>query len=654
MARKFLFVATFIAFLLGTMVLSQPIHAAPPFQGPISRQLVSGGTSQLRAGGTGSDAIQQPELLLDKDALSEHPPVNRSFSTKHGPKHLNAAPPVVNPSPIGGTLGLGVSFDGLNHRNQRLANGGNQFSLEPPDQGLCAGNGFVMETINDVIRVFDYSGAPVTGVIDQNSFYGYPPAINRTTGVAGPFVTDPSCYYDSDVQRWFHVVLTLDTLPNGDFTGGNHLDLAVSQTNDPTGTWNIFHLRTEDDGTQGTPDHHCPQNNDGSGHGPCLGDYPHLGADANGIYLTTNEYAFFPDNIFITAQIYAISKQALASGAANPKVIQFDNLFVDKASTPGFTVWPATSPQGQFNSDNGGTEFFLSSMAAEEAGNAQGYDNRLGLWAMFNTSSLNNANPSLKLSNRSIGSQTYGVPPKSEQKTGDIPLGECINDTTIPTPFGVGCWNLFFVDEPAHDEVESHLDSNDSRMQQVTYVNGLVYGSLDTVVSVSGQTKAGVAWFVVQPNIIGSGNGLKVGPQSKVTKQGYIAVANNNLTYPALSVLGNGKGVMAFTLVGNDYYPSAGYVTLNGNGPSGVHVAANGLGPSDGFTSYKAFVGDPPRTRWGDYGYAAVVGNDIWIASEYIAQTCTLTQYLTGAIGSCGGTRTALGNWGTRISKVTP
>lgn len=111
---------------------------------------------------------------------------------------------------------------------------------------------------------------------------------------------------------------------------------------------------------------------------------------------------------------------------------------------------------------------------------------------------------------------------------------------------------------------------------------------------------------------------------------------------------------MAFTLVGNDYYPSAGYVTLNGNGPSGVHVAANGLGPSDGFTSYKAFVGDPPGTRWGDYGAAFVVGNDIWIASEYIGQTCNLAQYLTSPIGSCGGTRTSLGNWGTRVSKVTP
>jgi hypothetical protein len=84
-----------------------------------------------------------------------------------------------------------------------------------------------------------------------------------------------------------------------------------------------------------------------------------------------------------------------------------------------------------------------------------------------------------------------------------------------------------------------------------------------------------------------------------------------------------------------------------------VHVAVEGLGPTDGFTSYKAEVGDPPRTRWGDYGAALTDGASIWIASEYIGQTCTLTQALADGF-SCGGTRTSLGNWDTRISKLAP
>jgi hypothetical protein len=136
-------------------------------------------------------------------------------------------------------------------------------------------------------------------------------------------------------------------------------------------------------------------------------------------------------------------------------------------------------------------------------------------------------------------------------------------------------------------------------------------------------------------------------------KQGYLALANNHLTYPAIALTSNGKGAIAFTTVGEDYYPSAGYAPISADGSVGqIHIASAGLGPSDGFTGYKAEVGNPPRTRWGDYGAAVTDGNSIWIASEYIGQTCTLSQYLTVPFGSCGGTRTALANWGTRISKL--
>ncbi len=82
---------------------------------------------------------------------------------------------------------LALSFNGLNHRDQRLANGGNnQCSLEPPDQGLCVGNGYVVEAVNSVIRVWNTSGSALTGVQDLNTFFGYPAAIDRSTGVLAP------------------------------------------------------------------------------------------------------------------------------------------------------------------------------------------------------------------------------------------------------------------------------------------------------------------------------------------------------------------------------------------------------------------------------------------------------------------------------------
>src|ERR1700747_2710994 len=42
-----------------------------------------------------------------------------------------------------------TGFEGLNLFQQRYARGGNQFTVEPPDQALCAGNGYVLEAAND-------------------------------------------------------------------------------------------------------------------------------------------------------------------------------------------------------------------------------------------------------------------------------------------------------------------------------------------------------------------------------------------------------------------------------------------------------------------------------------------------------------------------
>src|SRR6266540_3253369 len=58
-------------------------------------------------------------------------------------------------------------FEGLNFYQQRYARGGNQFSVEPPDQALCVGNGFELDAVNDVLNVFDASG---NSVLPDNTF----------------------------------------------------------------------------------------------------------------------------------------------------------------------------------------------------------------------------------------------------------------------------------------------------------------------------------------------------------------------------------------------------------------------------------------------------------------------------------------------------
>ena len=657
MKQKFLTV--FATLILVVAALPASVSAQG---GGNTRQVPAAGTTSIRTS-TPNTGVgpQQPEIRSGSDSEEGAGSFDRprpGFKNGKFPKKPLDAPTVPSSAVAGSNPELANSFNGLNHFDQRTANGGNQFSLEPPDQGLCAGNGFVVEVVNSVIQVWDTSGTPLTGAGDLNTFFGYPAAINRATYPApnsiGPNVIDPQCIYDSDNSRFIVDITTLLVDSNGNYNGKNSIDVAVSNTGDPTGDWTIYHIPAQNDGTDGTPNHGCTL--DGSTPGPCFQDYPHIGADKYGVYITTNEYDLFGPS-YNAAQIFAFSKAQLAAHPASINVTLVENLNVD--GSPGFTVWPANSPAGQYATDKRGhgVEYFLSTIAGDgsETGNPTGTARRIGLWALTNTDSLDSGSPNLGITSRLINSQTYVYPPASDQKPGDIPLADCINDTTTSTIFGPGCWQLFFTSEPAHNEVESTPDSLDSRMQQVWYVNGMLWGASGTAVHVGGQLKAGIAWFAVAPKINGAG---KV--EGQVKKQGYIALANNNLTMPAIAMTASGKGVIAFTVLGGDYYPSAGYATIDSNGSVGpIHIAAAGQGPDDGFTSYKAFVGNPPRTRWGDYGAAVTDGNNVWIASEYIAQTCTYSQYypdppnLTG-FGTCGGTRTSLANWATRISKLNP
>ncbi len=586
-----------------------------------------------------------------------------------------------------------TGFEGLNLYQQRYARGGNQFTVEPPDQGLCVGNGYELEAVNDVLNVYDTSGhstlpdntaanivsgfpRDVNHAVDLNSFYGYAPAINRATGVTAQEITDPTCIYDAATQRFFLVVLTLDRNANGSLNHVNHLDLAVSQTSNPNGSWNIYKVDVTNDGSNPSTANACP----------CLGDYPHIGADANGIYLTTNSYPW-NGNGFDGAQIYALSKAQLAAGSANVNMVHIDtfgavNVPSDAGLTqPGFTVWPAHSPgTTSYDANAGGTEFMLSSNAADEAthpvaGTGGSYvSSQLVTWALTNTSSLNSATPNLHLTNKVLASNTYAIPPKQKQLGAgttpgiDVPQGHCINDTATALFNGqTGCWRLLFGGEPAHNEVISTPDSNDTRMQQVMFANGKIWGALDTAINPSGGgQRAGIAWFIVKPDT--SSGSLA----AKIALQGYLAAAGSDFTYPTIGVTPSGRGVMGFTYSGDTAYPSAAYAPIDatvGTGAWSVVPGAAGQAADDGFTSYKAQVGNPPRTRWGDYGAASVDGNHVWIASEYVAHSCDYATwggpFFAGGsgdnlLGTCAGAnhgpglRTALGNWSTRISEFTP
>ena len=521
----------------------------------------------------------------------------------------------------------GASFEGLNHFDNRFAGTGDyantQFSLEPPDQALCVGNGMVLESVNTVLRVRDTSGADLTGAMAINEFFGLSPEIIRSDPlVFGEFTSDPKCYYDAGVDRWFLTILELDVIPSGEdagnFAGPSSVLFAVSQSGDPTAGWNLYSIDTT---TDGELDGNCP----------CLGDQPLIGADANGFYVTTNVFPLFAPG-FNGAMVYAMSKSVLAAGGS-PTVVSFFQPTL--AEGQAYSIQPATTPPGAaFAGEHNGTEYFLS--ALEFTG---GLDNRIALWSMTNTATLSDADPAVSMQVAVLDSEVYGLPPTVTQKDGSTPLRTLLKNFN-PQVFGL----------KNSSEHLNLLNSNDDRMNQTVYADGVIWGALNTVVkSPNGPTRTGIAWFAVTPDTAATSLA------GAVTGQGYVSVANNSVMFPAVAANADGDVLVGFSLAGPDYYPSAAYAWLDqSSGTGAVQVAAWGVGPSDGFTGYISLdPGDGGIQRWGDYS-AAVADEDgnIWFAAETINQSCTFAEF--AADFNCGGTRTVLANWGTTIAQVTP
>lgn len=498
-------------------------------------------------------------------------------------------------------------FSGITSLDQASAGtgayAGTQFDLEPPDQALAVGNGEVVEAVNSAIAVYDPSGNLLSGPTPMNQFFGLAPELSTATPpVFGPSVFDPKAYFDTDTQRWFVTEAILDVDPStGNLSGTSGVIIAVSASPDATGMYNVFRLDTTD--VTGTPEHAgCP----------CVGDQPLIGADANGFYITTNEFPLFHAG-FNGAQVYAMSKTALAAGTM-PTVVHFSGLnFLP--GLPFFSVQPATVPPGGTQEGaQGGTEYFLSSLDFTST-----LTNQIAAWALTNTSSLTAATPNVQLAVDVIDSEIYGQPPLAQQMAGPAPLLDLLNSGFF------GKLRL---------EHLGLIASNDDRMNQVVFANGHLWGGVNTVVKTpNGPTRSGIAYFIVTPS-------LSIGSLSaSIANQGYVSVNQNSVVFPSIGVNTSGKGVMTFTLVGGNYFPSAAYTPIDAvNGAGAVHVAGPGASSQDGFTEYPAF-GAPVSPRWGDYS-AAVADADgsIWLAVEYIPNA----------------PRDILANWGTFVMHVAP
>jgi hypothetical protein len=362
----------------------------------------------------------------------------------------------------------------------------------------------------------------------------------------------------------------------------------VSQTGDPTGTYNVYSMETTNGANRG-----CP----------CYPDYPQLGADQYGFYISSNEFSITSGQ-FVDATIVAISKKALGAGAALPTAYRY---ILKQFTGYESTIFPATTPPGaNYFVASKGVEYFVSSLPL--------MGNHLAVWAMSNTSSLDTADPKPALTQTIIDSLSYIAPDAVKQRPGPLPYGS--------TLFPPG--------------VLANIDGGDNRILSVVYSGGRLYTTLGTeVMDDAGNILDGGGYAILSPTFRKDLQGNDV-LSAFALRQGYLLVKNNHVLRPAIAVNPQGRGAIAFTLVGPDYYPSAALLPIDtfSTGTT-VQIAGPGVAPEDGFTGYPGGFG-AGIARWGDYS-AAVAASDgsIWMTAQYIPNAL----------------RTQFANWGTFLMR---
>jgi len=461
-----------------------------------------------------------------------------------------------------------TGFEGISGPQQRSVN---QFDLEPPDQGTCAGpsysNGPVtVEIINNALTAYTPSGTQVLPLTPTFALFDQP----KTT-----FLSDPRCYFDVQTQRWFFTELTLGTTTSTQY-------VAVSQNANPFGSYTVFSIDTTDAANS-------------LGDCPCFGDYDQIGADANGFYITTSEFSIAATSgaYYNGSVMYAISKGRLAQaadGGSLPTVARYQltgdsfGTSAGGANSGPYHVSPASTPPDGSYANN--TEYFVESNSDLLS------DNHLIVYALTGTDALNHGGlPSLSATE--IVSEGYAFPPDATQKKGPLPFGKT-QGATSPTG----------------------LQADFNAVQQVTYTDGQLYGAMDTGIGSPTPNADGIAWFDLNPST--HDRNLSV----QVSSQGYVN-SSQNLLYPDVVVNGSGQGYIVFSVSGRAEYPSPGYIAFNsGSGPSGnIRLATVGSAPEDGFTCYPAPPANYPPfggCRWGDYSGGAEWNGQFFMMAEYI------------------------------------
>ena len=218
-----------------------------------------------------------------------------------------------------------VNFEGVDNRN---------FVLPPDTEGDIGPNHY-MQWVNLSFAVYNRTGGLVYGPADGNTLFTGLPACGSAFGNGG----DPIVLYDQFAGRWLASQLAYPNLPNGPV----YQCVAVSSTDDPTGTWCRYEIQA---------------------FATRLNDYPKFGVwpTQNAYFLAVNQFDL-PSFTFVGQGIFALNRDRMLA-CQTAQVLYKDMFPVDPnlggmlpADVDGSTLPPSGAPGVFIEVDDDGAGF---------------------------------------------------------------------------------------------------------------------------------------------------------------------------------------------------------------------------------------------------------------------------------------------------------
>ncbi len=213
--------------------------------------------------------LRDMPTIYEMEGMEEIKVINDHKKFGNEPVNENALPQngdAVRQTEQGTREALNVleNFDGAN-----IAEG----QAIPPDPTGAVGPNHYVHAVNLVVKIFDKTGALLTGPTFLGTFLGN-----------GSNNGDPIVMYDHLADRYFVSQFQVSN---------NALIIGISETPDPTGSYNVYSFPLD-----------------------AFPDYPHYSVWHDGYYLTANK--------FFGNTIYVMDRVALLAGAANPTIVGFN------------------------------------------------------------------------------------------------------------------------------------------------------------------------------------------------------------------------------------------------------------------------------------------------------------------------------------------